>query len=471
MKGPTAHLVIAVLTIRIAAAADAFPNDAWSVLTLAMDTGGVDAEDALMLLGAIDDQTARELLHATLRGKNGLAIASAAKGLTPAQCIRYLPELNAAALDPALEPKAEVLAAIGRAGDAAAAEALAQVGNQLESPTSGVAFGVLDHMGAVAESVLAEQAVSGQSAWVRETAASILRRKRIRSAVPVFSDELHDGDERVRVAGALGLAQWGVADGKEELKTAAKGKDTDDKVEALVALGVLGDPQAFRSLKTLIARSDEVTKGRVVWAIARSGNARLKAFVYQLRLQDKPEFRMMLAEKLFDPADTRDLGVLEQCLASGDEVMQLIAAERLLGTPAAGVAEAVVVRGFTSSNEQARYLALQLASRDRRVWPDLADRVSDPDPAVKVAALTAVGDLNQRERFEEVKPYLADERRLVSLTAARVLMSLDPNAARTVFESHVTSALSHVRIYSAAMLLAIARSAQAGQAGDLPANR
>lgn len=450
-------LAIALLAVLVIAGSDARQNELWSRLTPVLEGGGPDAEEVLMLLGTIDDETARQLLRTTLEGKSGLTISYAAKGLTLAQCLMYLPDLRNAALDPSVEPKPAILAAIARAGNAKAAEILGAVADAADQPAAGVAFGLLEQMGAVARQPLQREVADGRSAWARETAVSILRRMRTRDALPAFRTALQDGDENVGIAGALGLAQWGIADGEKTLEAAAKRVGDDYQVEALVALATLDRPQALRALRSFVTGPDEILKGRVVWAIARSGDPKLKAFAYQLRLEQKPEFLAMLAEKLLDTRDPRDLSVLEAALTGGDQMCELIAAQRLLGTGLRGTAETVIARELGSDNEPARSLAIKLASEDSGLWPTLASRVNDAEAGVKVAAMIAVMNLRETERFDEVQQNLESDSRAVSLTAARVLVSLDPNAARTVFEKHAISTLSYVKIYSSAMLLALAQ--------------
>jgi HEAT repeat protein len=430
----------------------------WAVLNSAMASRGPDADDAFALLGSIDDRKARELLEVTLRGVNGDAIEYAARGLSADQCRQYLSELRRAVLDPAIEPKLGVLAALARAGTVEAAEVLAQVANQGAQPAAGVAFGLLEHMGSPAETVLKKEATSGPTAWTRETAASILDRIGARGTVAVFRADIHDSDEKVRIAGALGLSHQGIPEGKTILESAVSRNVPSYALDALVALANLGQAEALRTIEQTLNGPDESTKGALVWAIARSGSTSLKALAYRLGLEKKPEFLAMLAEKLLQPGDVHDLKVLKEALVDCNQAVGMIAAERLVGARLGELAENAIVCGLSSTDAQARQLAVDLALQDSRLWPALADRLEDPDPVLQLAALTAIKRLGAGGRFEQVEELLTSHSRQVSLAAAKTLAALDPIKAHAVFEQALTSQLEYVRIFSAAMLLKLDRS-------------
>jgi len=442
-------------------AADKPQTDAWHILVQAVDARGPDEASALGMLGAIGNPESRALIEATLKGKDIAAIGLVAVGLTPDQCALYLPDLARAARDPGGGPKLIILDAIARAGTSDAARILADIADSAGLPTAGVAFGLLEQrMASVAEPLLIETVTSGRSTWSRETAAWTLIRMRAAGALAAFRSALHDTDDRVRFAAAVGLAHLRDAEGKPQLEAAARDHGGKNRIEALVSLAVLGQPEALDSLNALATSPDEAVRGRVVWAMAGSGSMNLKQFAYRLGLDRQAVPRRMLAEKLFDPGDPRDMALLQEMLANGDDISQLVAAQRLLGTKITDRAENVVARALGSEREAARTLALKIASARPALQPELARRLSSPDPAVQIAALSAIAGLHQKERFVEVTPYLASEARAVSAAAARTLVALDPNAAKPGLEEGLASTSSHVRIHSAAMLLAAGVRAQ-----------
>jgi HEAT repeat protein len=318
-------------------------------------------------------------------------------------------------------------------------------------------------MGAVAEPFLIQMVTAGWSARSRETAAWTLLRMRARGALAAFHSALRDSDEGVRVAAAVGLAQFGNPEGRAQLEAAAGSPGNEYRITALVCLAALGVGHAHDDLKALITGPDEAVRARTVWQMVGSGDVRLKEFAYGLGLDRQPTLREMLAEKLLDPADPRDAAVLQDMITNGDEMSQLIAAQRLLGTKLTERAEAAVGRAIESGNQAVRALAVKIASGYPALRPELARHLSSPDPEVKISALSVIADLHEKERFGEAAPYLASVDRAVSAAAARTIAALDPNAAERVFEEGLTSKTSYVRIHSAAMLLAIAARAQPKQ--------
>lgn len=442
-------------------AADTVQTEAWEAVAKAVRAGGQDAASALEMLGAIGDSSSRALLETTLKSKDGGAIGDVAAGLTAEQCASYLTDLGIAAQDPDVVPKFGILNAIARAGNVEAAHILVGIADRAGLPTAGAAFGLLGRMGTTAEPLLIDMVTSGHSAWSRETATAVLRRMKVSGALGAFRSALHDSDGGVRIVGALGLAEFGSREGIEQIEAAAASPAGGYQVNALVCLAVLGQSEAFDSLKGILTGPDEAVRGQVVWAMAWFGNARVKEFAYGLGLDRRPAYRNMLADRLLDPDDPRDMSVLQEMITAGDDMSQLIAAHRLLGTKASDRARFVVERALSSDSDAVRHLALKVVSEYPALRPALANQLASPDPEVQIAALSAITDLHQKDRLNEVAPYLASKVRAVSAAAARTLVALDLNAARDILEQGLNSKSNFVRIHSAAMLLAIAARSQA----------
>lgn len=453
------HLITVVLLSSIAALAavdDLDSTDYWNILTSAISSPGPNADGVRELLGTIDDQKARDLLKAILSGTDGGAIEYAARGLSPDQCRQYLPQLKKVALDSTIEPKTGLLAAIARAGTLQAAQILGDVADQGSQPAAGVAFGLLKQMGSIAQPVLQREAEAG-TPWERETAAAILRGASTPEAQAAFEADLHNSDKNVRIAGALGLARMGISDGKAVLETAARENNPDYQIDALVALAGLNEPEAIQRVIHLLNYSNETMRARIVWAIARYRMPSLKALAYRLQMENKPAFRSMLAEKMLDPSDPQDLAALKKMLADCRQMDGLIAAETLDKAGLSELSKDAISCGLSSANEQVKQFAAALASQDPKLWPIVASKATDSDQAVQIAALTAIGKLGQKEKFNEVARYLESNDRNVSLAAAKALASLNPIEAQQVFQRALTSKIAYVRIYSAAMLLMLER--------------
>lgn len=452
MRRLAALAAVMVLSFRLIAA-DAVDTKARQILTSAVSLRGPDQASAIAMLAGIDDPQSQTLRDMILKSNDSTQIDDLASALSVPQCRLYLPNLIDAAQNPQIQPA--VLNAIARAGTSDAATALAGFADSGEQPIAGVALGLLEKMGSVAGPTLSSLARNSRTPLTRETAIWILSRLHIPGSADVFRSALKDSDENVRVAGAIALGQSGQTDGMGELESAAKNQDSVG-IEALVTLAALGRPAALNGLRALLADGNEITRGQAVWAIARSGSLKLKEFAYQLRLDQQPAYRDMLAERLLDPGDPRDASVLRDMIDGDDEMGRLIAAQRLLTSQASDRARKVVVRALASPSEQVRELAIRIASGQTTLRPELAAMVASPNPDVQIAAMSAISDLNQQYRFSEVAPYLASGVRAVSAAAARTLAMLDPDAARPLFVDGMNSEISHVRIHSAAMLLATA---------------
>ncbi len=444
---------VALALAGLGGAADQSALEAWRVLHLAIDSGGPSAEEVFVVLGAINDAESRKLLEKVLKSESGWA-GPAARGLDTAQCVLYLPLLKRVALSPSFREKLPVLSAIAKVGTAEAAEVLREVADAGVQPAMGVAFGFLESMDAAAAPALENEIISGSAPVQRVTAAYALGRMRSPGAVPAFRAALHDPDPRVRLAGALGLGRLGSVDGEAELEAAAEGSNLDDRIEAVVTLAALGVPGSVARLKGLLANPDQAARLRTVWAIARIGGPELKDFCYAQGLQKRPEFRSMLAEKLLDPSDARDLLLLSEMLGDQDEVSRLVAAGRLLNVVRlSGEARAVIAGGLGSKSGVARGVALNLASKNEPLKATLAGFIGSGDILVREAAIAAAGNLRQREQFARIASYLQDPAPPVSLAAAKALAAIDAQAARPILTHGLTSDVSYVRIHSAALLL------------------
>ena len=432
--------------------ADTADQQAWGVLHLAIDSGGPSADVALRLLGTIDDAEARTVIESSLQSGTPWA-ADVAGGLTGSQCATYLPLLKRLAENPSFEPKPPILQCIAKVRSPEAAAMLREIADASGEPDAGVAFGLLEPMGPVAVDALARELREGHSASKRETAVYSLPGSTAPGEVAAFREALKDPDAGVRLAGALRLAQLGSAAGEAELTAAAEGKAADARRDAAAALAALGAPRSEARLAKLLESSDRLERVRTIWAIARIDGPRLREFVYAKGLENEPDFKSMLAEKLLSPGEPRDMAVLASMLRDNDESVRLIAAGRLLSTSLADRAHTVVIDGLQSESGTVRALALQIASGSPSMEEALSGLVASSDPIVQEAAIAAAGELRQRDQFSRLEPYLQSRVPAVAMAAAKALLLIDAAAARPILMRGLNSDLSYVRIDCAAVLL------------------
>lgn len=447
-------LSLVALAIGVAATSSQY----WEVLKSTIDSGGRDAENALAMLGTIDDDTARRLIAATLSGTDGTAIEAVASGLSPDQCRTYFNELARTALNPAIQPKGNVISAIERAGTEQALDLLGSIADESNEPASGIAFGVLEHVGTDADPVLQKLAIRGRTPWARETALSILRRTNPHGAIDAFRIGLRDPDNQVRTSAALGLAQLDDPAGKSVLQAAATNKQSDYWTESLVGLAALNDPGAVAEITRTLKGSDEAAKARIVWAIARSGSENLRDLAFRLNLQNHSVFRSMLTEKLLRPSDPNDLAVLQnEAVVDCSQIAGMIALQKLTDAGKATNPPQSIRCGLSSDDPSVRALAVQLALNAPDLPAVLSEHLDSLYPQVQVGALTAIQKLHQVDKLQTVEKYLNSDVSTVSFAAAKALAALDPTRARVIFEKELNSNNRYARLYSAAMLLVLDR--------------
>jgi HEAT repeat protein len=430
------------------------------VLSLAVETGGADAAEALATLALTKDPRGLDLLQKIMKGDNGLALSSVARELPPARCRLYFDDLKRAAQNPVIEPKATILEAVARAGTSDSAQTLAAIGDTAAQPTSGVAFGVLGQMGIGAERALQQELTSGTSALGRETSAYIIRNIQSSDAGPVFLRALRDPDQNVQFAAALALADIGNPAGLSVLERARADHDVEIRLDAIVALAALQDIQAAKDLQESLHADDASIRAKTVWAMARSRNSRIKALAYEWRLTEEPAYEAMLAEKLLDASDPRDRTALRGVLLSRDATSRLVAAEKLLNSQYASDAQTAIKQYLNSPVDQESALAIAIAEKHPELWPDLATHLNANSARLRVAALHAIAILPQTQLLEAVKENFEDSDANVSFAAAKALVALDAAAARSVFQKDLNATIPHVRIYSAGMLLAMGSERQ-----------
>jgi len=435
----------------VLSAADTTQTAAWKIIVESVRSRGPDQAAAIEALGSINTPASRQLTESILGGKDSFMIAHLVKGLSARQSASLLPQLAAAAREVNPSTSLQVLAAIARAQNIDAARALGTFVGSGEQPRSGVAFGLLESMGAGAEPVLIDALRNGATAWTRETAGATLRRLASTSAIPAFRSALGDPDENVRSIAAVALARFGIPDGLAQLKSAAAKDSSPYQTAAMVALAALGQSDAIEKLKTAATSADRAVRNSAVWEMAWSGSQSIKQLAYALGLDRDVVSRDMLAEKLLDSSDPRDASVLHDMLDRGGEMSQLIAAQRLLPS-GSFAAKLAVSRALDSQDVAVRAFALKLASGDPALRSDLARYIGSSDPEVQLAALSAAADLHQGQ-IAEISPYLSSPDRRISLAAARALVAIDPVAAGPILEKGI-EAKGNLRVHSAALLAA-----------------
>ncbi|MGH9581592.1 MAG: HEAT repeat domain-containing protein [Bryobacteraceae bacterium] len=172
----------------------------------------------------------------------------------------------------------------------------------------------------------------------------------------------------------------------------------------------------------------------------------------------RPIFRDMLADRLLQPSDPRDLSVLKGMLANCTKISAVTAAGKLLDEGFAKVADNAILCALSSPTADVRVQAARLASQNHLLWPALVDKLDDSEPTVQLAALKAIKELGEKRKFEAVEQrYRRTRYSTVSLAAAKTLKSLDQKRAQQVFEKAVAAKAGYVTIYGAAMLLTINR--------------
>jgi HEAT repeat protein len=337
---------------------------------------------AARALGQVGDPTVVPVLLRALRGAApGLreAVADAVPRLDPGAAPRLLEELRGLGDAPGR------VAAVRALAQARAADAVPALTASWGDPAGEVRAEVaaaLGRLGAADAAGLLEQGLADPDAAVRARASDGLARLGRLQAVPAIGRLLaHDPDATVRERAALALGLLRAEDGKETL-IAACGREPDPAARAAAVLALASwDEESL--VARLLSMGDEAGVRQVLEA----------------RLKDDAEYRL-LAQRVRTArhAELRALGTgsrpeMERALADG-----------MRGTldPAGRVRLVQGLRAF--QGERSRGALRQVLH-------------SDPAPAVRAAALSALGGVAAAGEIEEL--------------ATRALTDPDPTVRRT----------------------------------------
>ena len=378
-------------------AADANAREAGTtLLAMLTDTDPMVQREAVLAVGRLGDASAAGILLQHLGGAGPEvrgAIATAVTRLDLAQ----VPAL----LDRLVE-----------AGDLESKLAVVRTVAQLRSPTAPAILGVLWH---------------DPVAAVRAATAGILGRLGGPEAVRLLATGLEDPDEEVRAQAVDALARLGGTDaGAAVLGLLHRDPSARVQERAALATGLLRSPGGEAALLAASGRSGAPLEVRAAALLALGGYEQESMIGRLVEMADDRALRDFLAERIKHDAEYR---LLAQRLGSSRHVeLQALAATTREGM------EVSLTEGIRGALDPAE--RLQLVSGLRAFQGDRSRNAllqvvrSDPNPAVRSAALTAVAgmlDLDELERL--AVRALSDPDATVQHTAVGLFARVAPDRA------------------------------------------
>ena len=349
----------------------------------------------------------------TLPAARRWVVAAEGEPAPPPEATELIPAcvaaLRRAAGDPSAVVRAEAIDALGRVGEPAAdaaPELVAALSADADETRrrAAVAIGRVKAAAAVAVPPLAG-ALQDTSPAVRAAAAAALGEygEAARAAVPALVGLLQDREEEVRAAAAAAVGKVGVLC-EESTQALVEGLASDDTVvrartaEALGTIGEMAGDAAPALVEALEDDNDRV-RAKAVEALGKMGESVAEVAVPKLTrmLRDDDDWvRALAAEALGQMGESAEdaAPALLRSLRHPNPLVRANAAEAL-GRLKADAARAALEEACGDADAGVRARAVEaLAGLGEQAASSLRvvlDRMTDPDPQVRAAAVAVVG--------------------------------------------------------------------------------
>ncbi|HEX6835598.1 MAG TPA: HEAT repeat domain-containing protein, partial [Polyangia bacterium] len=238
---------------------------------------------------------------------------------------------------------------------------------------------------------------------------------------------LGDPSPSVRATAAVALVK-DVPAAADVLRAILDGDDAAAKVIAIDAIGALDDGKP--RLAKLAADGDVRVRARVATAIAQWKPDEARALLDTLARDPDAGVRGQALAALGRYGDESALGEIAQALDDPSLAVRLAALGALVHLGHDAVGNRLLALG--SPSEKDRYVALRAAvqlshvGRERAALPAVRAAADDRDPAVRVAAMNAAGELGA-DGYALATAHLRDPDLDVRLAAARAVIAAGPH--------------------------------------------
>jgi HEAT repeat protein len=239
-------------------------------------------------------------------------------------------------------------------------------------------------------------ALGDQEGVVRYAAALAAGEMRLTEADRTLLKMADDPDKTVQVAVRFALHRLRDTRRSHDLEKFAKDRDVSVRADTAMVLGMLGEPSAIRILRDMQFDRDASVRVQVAEAMWRLGDTdgreQLVAATFSHYVDDQAVAYLALAE----PRDPQVLPHIRPGLISPYNQIALIAA-RAAGMLGSDAGYTLAAEGTKSSDAVQRTLAaFALGAIGRTDSQEILGKLlADPDPDVRLAAATAVLQLQE----------------------------------------------------------------------------
>jgi HEAT repeat protein len=231
---------------------------------------------------------------------------------------------------------------------------------------------------------------------VRFAAAMAAGSLKLEPARPLLHALADDANEMVRIGARFALHKLGDFRRSHELEVTAVSTEPRIRATTAMALGLLGEKSALKVLRPMQKDIDPIVRLQVAEAMWRLGDEIGLETLVSASVSQFPDDQIIAVQGLAGPRDARVRPHVQGKLTTMYDEVNLVAA-RAMGMIGSDEGYGVAVKGAKSNDPRQRHLAaLALGEIGRSdAQPILANLLDDKEPAVRLAAATAVLQLKQ----------------------------------------------------------------------------
>ena len=393
----------------------------WRIVRTAVEAkGAAERMFALRMLGRLRDPASARMLLDALQSMPPASAFDVAVALRKRASRAAFPEMRAAwkreatsswsSHEGSIATRAMLLDAIARCGHEEAVDALTEALEDPEPRGRLFAVSALASLGKRGVPVLVKNAASSDPA-VRLASARALAKMDRELGVSSLRRLLPDPDESVRTGAAVSLAELGLQDGNQQLRSVFR-RDGAKNRAVLMALARLGDREARQILVSELSSQDPFRRARAAYEIGLAG---LPEALPALRIAANDEIASVRCNAAVSLAAlTGSRQPLLALLKDSDEWNRLTAAKLLLeqgdlsGRPVVLAALANTAGESAAVRiEAARYAHHFLGPEE--AWR-LKDLLQDLTVPLKLAAVEAAGEMRAEALLPDLKLILEEKR-------------------------------------------------------------
>lgn len=224
----------------------------------------------------------------------------------------------------------------------------------------------------------------------RFAAALAAGQVQLRDAYPALLQSADDPNVRVQVAARYALHRLGDTRRSHDLEDLARDPDASVRGDTALVLGLIPDSSAVKPLAFLLRDSNPAVRLQAAEGLWRHGDDRGLRALIAATINEAADNQMIAVLALAQPRDPRLDSNIALSMGSPYDEVRLVAA-RALGMVGNSFGYKEAAAHVTASDARQRALAaLALGAIGKpEAAPLLSQLLTDPDPAVRVAAASA----------------------------------------------------------------------------------